>query len=224
MTTMNEVTVTCCICGTEGIHLSVGSTNALGYPDLDTRPPEMERSTVYYTIQRCLSCGYCSADLSTSVDNLGLLVKSKKYQDILFNSEVPDAAASFLASSYISELSREYSEAAWLTIQASWICDDENDAPAAKNCRERAIEMIEIGEALSQYLSEQAGASEAITIDIMRRAGHFQDATKLAAQTKAGDIEEMIKKIISYEIGLIHNQDIKAHTIDEVMRKQGPSW
>ena len=94
MTTMNEVEVTCCVCSTKSIHLSVGSTNTLGYPDLDTRPPEMERSTIYYNIQRCPNCGYCSEDLSTSVGNLETLVKSKIYQEIVFNSSVPDAAAS----------------------------------------------------------------------------------------------------------------------------------
>jgi ribosomal protein L37E len=104
MTTMDNISVECCVCGTKSIHLSVGSTNAFGYPELDTRPPEMERSTIYHMIQRCLSCGYCSSDLSTCLGDTEAFVKSKNYQDILSTPSIPEEAASYLASSYIISL------------------------------------------------------------------------------------------------------------------------
>ena len=109
-------------------------------------------------------------------------------------------------------------------IQASWICDDEKDAKAAKKCRDKAIEMILIGQALSQYLSDQAGASEAITIDLMRRAGCFQEAIALARETSATAIDDVIKKIIRYEVGLIDDEDVDAHTIDDALNAQAPNW
>jgi hypothetical protein len=226
MTTMDNIKVNCCVCDTESIHISVGSTNAFGYPDLDSRPSEMERSTIYYLIQRCPSCGYCASDLSACLDNSEALVKSKIYQDILDTPSIPKGAASYLASSYIYEQLREYSESAWMAINASWICDDENDAHAAKKCRERAIEMIEIGQAmlLFQHLSEQTGASEAITIDLMRRVSRFQDARNLAEQTKEKEIDDVILKIINYEETLIDNQDIDSHTIDESLKTKGSIW
>jgi hypothetical protein len=226
MTTMDNIKVNCCVCDTESIHISVGSTNAFGYPDLDSRPPEMERSTIYYLIQRCPSCGYCASDLSACLDNAEALVKSKIYQDILDTPSIPKGAASYLASSYIYEQLRQYSESAWMAINASWVCDDENDAHAAKKCRERAIELIEIGQAmlLFQHLSEQTGASEAITIDLMRRVSRFQDARNLAEQTKAKEIDDVILKIINYEETLIDNQDIDSHTIDESLKPKGSIW
>ncbi len=226
MTTMDNIKVNCCVCDTESIHISVGSTNAFGYPDLDSRPPEMERSTIYYLIQRCPSCGYCASDLSACLDNAEALVKSKIYQDILDTPSIPKGAASYLASSYIYEQLRQYSESAWMAINASWVCDDENDAHAAKKCRERAIEMIEIGQAmlLFQHLSEQTGASEAITIDLMRRVSRFQDARNLAERTKAKEIDDVILKIINYEETLIDNQDIDSHTIDESLKPKGSIW
>jgi len=226
MTTMDNIKVICCVCDTESIHISVGSTNAFGYPDLDTRPPEMERSTIVYLIQRCPSCGYCASDLSECLGDTEVLVNSKNYQDILGTPSIPKEAASYLASSYIYEQLREYSQSAWGAINASWICDDENDALAAKKCRERAIEMIEIGQALLlfQNLSDQAGASEAITIDLMRRVSRFQDARNLAEQTKEKEIDNVILKIINFEETLIDNQDIDSHTIDEALKTKGSIW
>jgi hypothetical protein len=151
-------------------------------------------------------------------------VKSKNYQDILSTPSIPEEAASYLASSYIYEQLRAYSESAWTAIHASWICDDGNNAEAAKDCRERALEMIEIGQALFQHISDQTGASEAITIDLMRRVSRFQDASNLAEQTKAKEIDNVILKIINYEEKLINNQDIDAHTIDEALKTKGASW
>ena len=64
MTTMHEEKVQCCVCGKKNNHEVVGSSYSHGSSDLDTRPPEMTRSTIYYSIQRCPSCGYSASDLS----------------------------------------------------------------------------------------------------------------------------------------------------------------
>jgi len=174
MTTLSEEEVECCACGTESIHMSIRSTNTFGSPDLDTRPPEMQRSTIYLWIQRCPSCGYCSSDLSECNEDLKDLVESDEYQGIINGSDILKVAASFLASSYLHQKQHQHSESAWRAIYAAWICDDENNHEASKECRKEAISMIEKGEERSQKLAEQAGASEAITIDLMRRAGIYK--------------------------------------------------
>lgn len=53
MTTMYEEDFESYVCGTKSNHMAIGSTNSFGSPDLDTRPPEMARSTIYQFIQRC---------------------------------------------------------------------------------------------------------------------------------------------------------------------------
>ena len=77
--------------------------------------------------------------------------------------------------------------------------------------------MIENANAHSQNMGDQAGATEALTIDLMRRAGMFEQAFKLAEETKSKDIEEIIMQVITYEESLIELQDIASHTVSEAL-------
>jgi hypothetical protein len=181
------------------------------------RPPEMKRSTIYHWIQQCSSCGYCSPNLSECSDNTKEIVNSKEYQNIIKNSEIPNMAASFLALSYENQHQHKYSDSAWRAIHAAWICDDENHREAAKHCRRKAISMIEKAHTRSQKIADQSGASEAITIDLMRRAGMFQAALELSENAKAKDIDKKIKQVIEYEVGLIIEKDIDSHTISDAL-------
>ena len=217
MTTMYEKEVKCCVCGTNSNHEVVGSSYSHGSSDLDTRPPEMTRSTIYYSIQRCPSCGYCASDLSECSGDIKFHVESKEYQEIIGNKAIPKVAASFLALSYEKQQTHQYSESAWAAIRAAWICDDKNKQKASQECRKKAISMIENANAYSQNMGDQAGATEALTIDLMRRAGMFEQALKLADETKTKDIEEIIMQVIAYEESLIESKDIDSHTVSEAL-------
>ena len=56
MTTIRDQTIECPVCGREVSIYLLMSTNAMGYADLDLRPPEMQRSTMYQTTTMCY-CG-----------------------------------------------------------------------------------------------------------------------------------------------------------------------
>ena len=62
MTTIFEEENHCSVCGSKSVQAVIRSTNTMGPPDLDTRPAEMERSTINYWIQTCPSCGFCYPD------------------------------------------------------------------------------------------------------------------------------------------------------------------
>ena len=177
----------------------------------------MTRSTIYYSIQRCPSCGYCASDLSECSGKVKDHVESKEYQNIIGNKAIPKVAASFLALSYEKQQTHQYSESAWAAIHAAWICDDKNKQKASKECRKKAISMIESANAHSQKMGDQAGATEVLTIDLMRRAGMFEQALKLVEETKTKDIEEIILQIIAYEESLIKINDIDSHTVSEAL-------
>jgi transcriptional regulator NrdR family protein len=81
----------------------------------------------------------------------------------------------------------------------------------------QAILMIEQANLHSQQIANQDGASEAITIDLMRRAGLFQQALKLAENIKEKDIEGIIMQVVEYEVALIQSKDIDSHTISEAI-------
>jgi len=217
MTTMFVENFTCCICDTPSEHSVIGSTNAFGAADLDTRPPEMARSTIYQSVQRCPSCGYCAADLSKGDDGVSDIVATDSYQMILNQLELPDLANTFLAMSHISQQQGQFNTAAWQAIEAAWICDDEDNMDSAKKCREEALMLIEKGRSNEQFLSEQKGASEAISIDLFRRTGRFEEAFELVQKTKTMELEEILCQILEFEEELIRSGDIDVHTIDEVL-------
>lgn len=220
MTTMFDEEVECSICGEKSTHMGIGSTNAFGSADLDTRPPEMKRSTIYHWIQRCPSCGYCSQNLSECSEKTKEIVTSKEYQNIIKSGEMPETAACFLALSYEKEKQQEYSASAWGAIHAAWICDDVQNFKSSIKCRKQAVALIEKAKKNGQKIADQPGASEAITIDLMRRSGMYQEALELSAAMKSEDIDEIIMQVIQYEEELIAKNDNAAHTILEAVGEE----
>jgi hypothetical protein len=209
--------VECCVCGEISNEAVIASTNGFGSDDLDTRPPEMERSTIEFWIHRCPSCGYCSPDISKSSDNTKEIVGSKEYKEIIEGNERPVIAASFLALSYEREKQYNYAGAAWNAIHAAWFCDDKEDAEGSIACRKQAVYLIEKANEHKQKLSDKEGASEVITIDLMRRSGMYQEALKLAERIKQKNIDENLVLVIEYEEKLITQKDLSAHTVSEVL-------
>ncbi|MBU06018.1 MAG: hypothetical protein CL877_08750 [Dehalococcoidales bacterium] len=54
MTTIRDEEQICAMCGAKSTHRGIMSTNAFGSPDLDLRPPEMERSTMGSILRGCV--------------------------------------------------------------------------------------------------------------------------------------------------------------------------
>lgn len=77
---------------TENQYTDIGSTNEFGSPDLDTRPPEMRRSTIFAWVQRCPQCGYCACDVSKAPSQAEALVRSSEYIRQLSDSIYPELA------------------------------------------------------------------------------------------------------------------------------------
>ena len=55
MTTYYEKEIICAICKNKNTYEMTSSFNALGSCDLDTRPPEMQRSTMYAILDTTMS-------------------------------------------------------------------------------------------------------------------------------------------------------------------------
>src|SRR5262245_66304931 len=64
MTSYHPRQVTCSVCGTSSRQDILTSTNIVGSPDLDLRPPEMKRSTMDAWLQECPNCGFVSGNLA----------------------------------------------------------------------------------------------------------------------------------------------------------------
>src|SRR4051794_14995014 len=112
MTTIGHRNIACAVCGTEAVVPFVNSTNTMGPPDLDLRPAEMMRSTIWTHVQRCASCGYCAADISSAHDNCGDVIASVTYRDQLANEAFPELANSFLCAAIVASAFDEEAAAA----------------------------------------------------------------------------------------------------------------
>jgi hypothetical protein len=212
--------VECAICGDISNQAEVLSTNTNGSPDLDTRPPEMERSNIEYEVQRCPSCGYCTSDLSICNENTKEIVESQRYKVIINDDHLPEIASSFLALSYEFEQNNQLRESIWSAIHASWICDDDQNFDASIKCRKHALSLINKAHSREKLLWDQVGATEAIAIDLMRRVGLFQKALELVSQTKEKELDELVVKVICYEEKLINMKNVESHTISEALGEE----
>ena len=87
--------VTCYVCGEVSEHTSSLSVSVYGHSDLDSRPSETLRSFLYYQIQRCPSCGYCSNDISKGHNRTVELDNSQAYKKRIESKEPTEQTSSF---------------------------------------------------------------------------------------------------------------------------------
>jgi hypothetical protein len=223
MTTVHTIEVQCGICGESSTQVVIGSTNQMGSPDLDTRPPEMARSTIRYGVQRCASCNYCSADLSKCEAGADEIIKSTEYLEIVHDFEVvldsrgKNVSAFYLADSLISEKQNHYAKAFWSALNAAWLCDDEGKAQIAEKCRTRSLDLLDRTTRNSEEISDQKGAAELIALDLMRRTKEFDEARELIVRIEQAEFEDIILKIARFQGELIRQRDVRAHTISDAI-------
>jgi hypothetical protein len=217
MTTLYEEKARCAVCGTETEYTGIGSTNSFGSPDLDTRPPEMKRSTIFAWVHRCPECGYCASDVSVATHQAKSRVRDPDYSSQLTDSTLPELTNSFLCKALIDESSEDYASAAWSLIHAAWSCDDAEREAQAKKCRSKAADMIRKALESGQQVATQDGAETAIQVDLLRRAGRFNEAQKLIQTQRPAITEDIILTILAFQETLISSGDEACHTVSEVL-------
>jgi hypothetical protein len=218
MTTYYRETLTCQNCGKTSEHQRLSSTNQFGSSDLDTRPPEMARSTLHSQVQACPHCNYCTLDISESVVDASGCVSSEAYQEQFKSPEYPALANSFLCAALIQEAIRKFGAAGWASMRAAWVCDDAKNDAAAKRCRVQAVELFRKALSAGQEIAEQLGAGDAILVDLLRRSEQFEDATRQVEIGLSKFPEEIIRDVLEFERDLIAKQDVQCHRVEEALR------
>lgn len=216
MTTIYEENLRCAVCSTESSHPGISSSSSFGSPDLDTRPPELIRSTMFAWVQRCPGCGYCAADISQAHPETGTLVRAPEYTRRLADAAYPELARTFLCKALVDERRQDYAAAAWALIHAAWVCDDEGRDAQATRCRGHAVDMIRKAVENGQPVAEQEGADVAIQVDLLRRAGRFDEARGLIQGYRPRVTEGLIANILAFQETLIASGDRACHAISEV--------
>jgi len=210
MTTFRKVEVVCSNCGNESGHEALGSTNQFGSPDLDLRPPEMARSTMYFWLQECPECGWVAPRLSDEwVDENGLLT-SAEYQQARIDESLPPLARRFKRRAMIAEASGDAQDAFDQWLRAAWVMDDQGLTEPARAFRQGAMRCLENLAGLEPEQKLQL-------LDVMRRCGAWERAGALAEELAASQISGTLKAVVELQLRLIEQRDEARHVVSEAM-------
>lgn len=217
MTKFAPESVACGNCRHVFTHHTLASTYTFGSPDLDTRPPEMQRSTMHAWVQRCLSCGYCSHDASEFDERFRQVIEGSAYRSQLTDTRYPKLASEFICTGMLAEAAEQGADAGWAYLHAAWALEDANKDELARIWRGKAADKILAVLGDGQLFAEQPGASEAIMADCLRRAGRGAKALEVVERGLSQSYANVIRKILSFERVLIQHGDTGPHLIKEAL-------
>jgi hypothetical protein len=207
--------VTCALCQTQTTFTSLDVMDAESAPDLDFRPAEPARRVMLAWVQRCAACGYCAMRIDRATDEDRDVVSSAAYQAQLVEEGIPELARSLLGVAFIAEELGDEAEAARCTIEAAWVCDDEEATEAARRCRLRAVSLVYECEAEGDELFSDPYADHAVIIDLLRRAGRFEEAVR-QADADLAEAEGEIVALLGFSRSLATAGDAGVYTTDAI--------
>ena len=211
MSTFRREKTVCAVCGKEHEFMKIMSTNSMGYMDLDTRPPEMQRSTICYQIQLCDRCYYANTSIDYLVPGFTKdVLESEGYLAVARDVAIPSTAKAFLLAAILYENARDYRSAGSLYLKAAWIFDDCRDAERARSARLESYKML-----LRSHRKDVD--TSVMSVDILRRAGEFSTAKEIAEKLLETKINDFLADILKFQIKLAEAEDSKCHTVGEVV-------
>ena len=213
MTQIHEIEEECSVCGETSEQLVLISTNSWGYPDLDLRPPEMQRSTMHVWIQECPHCGYVAGDLSDELEISKDYLKCEEYRTCEGNDFKSDLSKRFYKLHMIARESGDLESSFHSLRNCIWKCDDVQDELAVE-MRKRAVE-------LANELIEKDIEDKDILIlmkaDFLRRSGQFDRLVEEYENITLDD--ENSDRVLRYQIEKAKEQDDKCYTTEEIFAK-----
>jgi len=209
MTMMFPKNERCAVCGHVSEHMVIGSTNAFGPCDLDTRPPEMKRSTMDEWVQVCPECGYAAGCVSDETEITRDYLSSADYLDFGGRDPASDLAAAFLRKARAQAAQGKDAEAFFSYIHASWASDDAKDEHWKVEARKLALAAFDrIPE------DDISDTLRLIRADLLRRSMQFERLAEEYATTRFG--EEVLDRILSFELERAAAGDAACYTLADV--------
>lgn len=214
MTTLYDSTVKCPNCGTLTTVYAIGSTNAFGPGDLDTRPPEMARSNILYGVESCTKCGLSAGSLGSVDDTRLKFFRSgdfkEKHDSVHFEGLAENYWTAFLLALNAGALD----EAIYHILRAAWASDDRGMDEAAKKAREIMLDTLkEHGKEPSYLIQDEPLAGYLMSADIHRRAGRFEESIRLARHVAEND-DDFIGSLALLEIELCEKKETGCYMVD----------
>ena len=218
MTTMYTQEKTCAVCARPAEVIVVGSSNEFGSKDLDLRPAEMLRSTYAHWTEHCSNCGYCASDISEPDEYAATVVQSDEYQAQLTDKNFPHLANIFLCEAMILKAGGHHVATGFAYLHAAWACDDDGNAPEARNCRLHSLAEFESVRASGESILGEPIADYILLADLQRRAGEFDFAAATCVEGISKSTDAKLNNIIRFQQYLSAIQDSKVHKVEEAFK------
>jgi hypothetical protein len=209
MTTVAHRSVKCSVCGKNSKHAVLASTNAFGSMDLDTRPPEMQRSTMSYWIMECPHCGYVASSLENPVHFEKKYLDTAEYKGFSGIPPVSELAQQFVHKARISMKQEHYVEAFWDYLHATWASDDAQDETWQAELRMFSLQMME-----KFSDKDMEDHYRVLRADLLRKTRQFDLLMQEYANVRFEN--ELLNKIVQFEILKAQEKDTATYTVDEI--------
>ncbi len=230
MSTFGKEIKECAICGKKHESMVIMSTNSFGSSDLDTRPPQMIRSTLPYQIELCDECGYANLSIDCLLsDETERIINGPVYRSIFLDETINRTSKAFLLAGSLYNLHEEYKIGGVFYLKAAWAFDDHNDIENAILARKKAIT------AFNKYLKQEFTEEgilyrfnndkqkedlniKMVIIDLLRRSESFDEAKSLAKELSKKVEDNLSKEILAFQIKLSRKKDSTCHKVSEAKK------
>ena len=185
----------CNVCGCYSEQTIVCSTNQIGSPDLDLRPPQMERSIQQFQVQECPFCGYSNLSIEMEPPR-GVTrdwLQSGSYQSCDGIGFVHAKERKYYRYYLICRKRRRLPKLFRALCGTIWMCDDDDNTATASLLRLQAASL-----ARKLYYRTINPIYRVIECDLLRRAGKF-DAVKRFGRVFAFKNRKLLDQIIEFE-------------------------
>ncbi len=216
MTRLSQVKVTCGLCGHRSRQTRLLSTCVFGSPDLDLRPPPRQRSILRLSVQACPSCGYVAPAIKRADAVARETVETDAYQALRVGPLGETLAGRFLRAALIARHRDDLGQAGEMTLYAAWTADDDGDDDQARAWRSDAADLI--GRALETMDpdAEVTGHTATRLVDVLRRAGRFDETKSLADHLLTRDLDPVLTAVLTFERHKAEAGDTACYTVDQV--------
>jgi len=207
------------MCGEDVDCHVLNSTNSFGSPDLDLRPPEMQRSTMDAWLQECPKCHFVNRNLTYSITNARAILESSRYQELIAKKRIPEVARKFACFALLNADDSE--KAGEALVRSAWACDDAGAVEDAVAFRNQAADLLL---SLQPFADNEDRVTLATAlVDILRRASRFSDAQTLAMtlrSMKSVEANQIIGTVLDYQMRLCHSSDGRCYTIEDATKSE----
>lgn len=213
MTTTLDFDKKCAICTKTSPQTVLTSTNTSGYPDLDLRPPEMQRSTMFAWLEECPHCGYVAKDIENELKVSPDFLKSEEYLTCGGHEFKSHLAKRFYRHHLIAKAEKNYTSEFDSLLYCAWLCDDADDELAVE-MRKMALKSID---KINTENDNERENLKLIKADLLRRSLQFDE---MIEEFKDVTFEDEIRnEIIKFQLELAAKEDSACYTIEDVPKK-----